>query len=377
VTPASEDRVSVQQLDEMAMRRLLRRCAALAGPDAAEDVAQETLVAALRSHGAPDSREELDAWLAGVARNVARRHWRARTREVPLADVAIELAAPREAEADGPELREELIHRALARMAPAGRSLVAARLLGGQSTSAMATRLGLSPAALSMRLTRARAEFRRVLVDELGEEARAAGIRVRGGGWRPTPLWCTECGAQRLEVRRTAAQVAFRCAACASHPGEVGSAFALRNRTFAGLFDRIAQPAAVARRAAAWSHDYFSRPGHSGQAPCTACGRLARMLPYRRTAPDLALRHRVGLHVRCAACRETVSTSLGGLVASRPEALQLRERAGRVRATETVPTQVDGRAALVAGQRALRGSAAIEVVVAADTLRLLSVRTTT
>jgi hypothetical protein len=287
------------------------------------------------------------------------------------------VAAEPEDDDDVTDRRQRLVRDAIARLPEADRSLLAARHLGGQRTGEMAAQLGLSPAAVSMRLTRARDALRRVLSGELGDEARLAGIRVDSGAWRPTPLWCTECGNERLQMRRTADRVAFRCAACAPQPGAIGSEFRLANRTFSRILGGVAQPAALVRRAATWSHGYFSRPGASRQATCTACGQLAPLLPYRRADPRLRLRHRVGLHVRCEACGESVSTSLGGLVACRPEAARLRDRAGRVRAVEAIATQVDGQAAFVAGQRAVQGSAAIEVVVAADTLRVLSVRTTT
>ena len=368
--------MTVPQLDETSIRRLVRLCAALAGSTAAEDLAQDTLVAALRSGAPPPSPEALDAWLAGIARNVARRHWRARGRELPAGPVHLQPSSPTGGTDDVVERREQLVQHALARLPEASRSLLSARLLGGQSTGALAAQLGLSPAAVSMRLTRAGTALRRVLTDELGEEARSAGIRLGRSGWRPTPLWCGDCGGRRLEMRRTDHHVAFRCPGCCPHPDGVGSEFRLANRTFGTVLRGIAQPAALARRAAAWSHDYFDRPGESGQAPCTACGRLARMLPYRRSAPALALRHRVGLHVTCDACGETVSTSLGGLIAARPEAAQLRARARRVRAVDAVPAQVDGRAAFVAGLQAVGGTASVELVVAADTLRVISVRTT-
>ena len=368
--------MALHQLDEEALRRLVGRCAVLVGSAAAEDLAQDTLVAALRSDRAPANREDLDAWLVGVARNMARRHWKARAREVSLASGPIEVAAPAGVpDDDSVERRQHLAQSALRRLPAASRSLLADRVLAGRRTDAIAEERGLSPAAASMRLTRARDALRRVITDELAHEARSAGIRVGHPGWRPTPLWCTDCGDRRLESRRTDDHVAFRCPACASHPQAVGSAFRLANPTFAALLGGVVQPAAVARRAAAWSHAYFTPGGGAAQAPCTACGQLAPLAAYRRTDARLALRHRVGLQVSCPACGETVSSSLGGMAASLPESRELRARVGRVRATEAMTTQVDGRSALVVGQRAAQGSAGVEMVVAADTLRLIHVRT--
>ncbi len=72
---------------------LYRFCVRSAGPDIANDLVQETLVAAWRSASRFDpERGALGGWLTGIARNKIRDHYRSR-RIVPIdADVAAVLA---------------------------------------------------------------------------------------------------------------------------------------------------------------------------------------------------------------------------------------------------------------------------------------------
>jgi hypothetical protein len=63
-------------------RRLVRLCASLSGDrDAAEDLAQETLLEAWRNAGKLTDPAGVDRWLAAVARNVCKRWARGRARE--------------------------------------------------------------------------------------------------------------------------------------------------------------------------------------------------------------------------------------------------------------------------------------------------------
>ena len=65
--------------------RLVRLCAAVVGPDAAEDVAQEALLEAWRHRERLVEPAGADAWLGAIARNVCRRWLRSRgtDRSVP------------------------------------------------------------------------------------------------------------------------------------------------------------------------------------------------------------------------------------------------------------------------------------------------------
>ncbi len=146
-----------------AVLRLAR--ASLHEPSDAEDVLQETFVAALR--GAATYRPELASvrtWLFAIARNAARRHKR-QTRELPSADVddgpllALGIAAGWGAATDVAQDQPAEIAqlaRAVASLAPDDRQVVLLRDVEGLSGEEAAALLELSLAALKSRLHRAR-----------------------------------------------------------------------------------------------------------------------------------------------------------------------------------------------------------------------------
>src|SRR5215212_1675680 len=73
-------------------RRLVRLCATISGDrNAAEDLAQETLLEAWRNAHKLHDPAGADRWLAAIARNVCLRWARRRPREVPLREEAVEL----------------------------------------------------------------------------------------------------------------------------------------------------------------------------------------------------------------------------------------------------------------------------------------------
>src|SRR5579872_1101343 len=74
------ERQSKDDLLSEARPRLVRLCAYLSGDaDAAEDLAQESLLEAWRHAETLRDQAAWDAWVAGIARNVCRR-WRRRAR---------------------------------------------------------------------------------------------------------------------------------------------------------------------------------------------------------------------------------------------------------------------------------------------------------
>jgi RNA polymerase sigma-70 factor (ECF subfamily) len=177
--------------------RLVRLCVCLTGnSDAAEDLAQETLVEAWRhAHKLhdPSGREQ---WLAAIARNVCRRWLRAHGRE--RARRAYERLDTNAAEpVDGPadELDVEvdlerhelarLLDRALALLPPVTRQVLIESYVEESPQAEVAARLRLSEGAVAMRLHRGKLALRRVLATELAQEASAYGLVDEDmHGWR-------------------------------------------------------------------------------------------------------------------------------------------------------------------------------------------------
>lgn len=142
--------------------------------DLAEEVAQETLVRALRELERYDparSRDDPLPWLTGLARNECRAVL-ARERALPLGDVwggidealravyaAIDSAPLAEEHLARAETRE-LVNAAMSQLPAHYRELLEGKYLLGESVRALATRLSVSEKALESRLTRAREAFR-------------------------------------------------------------------------------------------------------------------------------------------------------------------------------------------------------------------------
>lgn len=125
----------------------------------AEDVAQEALLAALRSLGRFDGRSSLQRWIHRIAINRALDRIRAE-RARPRAEVGTD---PERIAADPPPTQPTDIAEALADLSPDDRALVVLRYVLGHRAAEIAEELGVPPATVRSRLHRARVELRRLL----------------------------------------------------------------------------------------------------------------------------------------------------------------------------------------------------------------------
>ncbi len=135
----------------------------------AEDLFQDTWLAAARHAGDVTEDTELGAWLFTIARNRYRSHrrWafldftqRERLTHEPV-DHAPSPDRSAEARAEAAAVTE-----AFARLAPAHREILLLVVVEGLETAQVATVLGLKPDAVRQRLSRARAELAATLETE-------------------------------------------------------------------------------------------------------------------------------------------------------------------------------------------------------------------
>ena len=367
---------------EQERHRLVRLCAVLTGdPAAADDLAQETLLEAWRIRDRLVDPSGRHAWLDAIARNVCHR-WRVRTAR----RVAHELGSDRPDDEPGAppahrdELGErlereelvELLDRALALLPADTRAALVERYVEELTPHQIADRLGVTPEAVSMRLTRGRARLRELLESRFADDPVAQAWTARhGAAWRATRLRCGDCGRATVLVRRDerAGVVELRCSGC--EPTGVSAAYRLDNPELGPRLAGVCRPSAVVARMAAWSLGYWPGAIAAGTAPCTRCGGAAAVSPYLRTE-GAALRCSRGWHVGCPACGEELSTSLGGLALVLPETRRLRQDRPRARAVPDREARWSGREALVVGYRDDASGDGVDVYFDRETTRPLA-----
>ena len=329
-------------------RRLVRLCASITGDHAsAEDLAQETLLEAWRHRDRIREPSGTDRWLSAIARNVCHRWSRRRGRDSVLVG-GLDLDMPGRTD-DGLGFAEvdEQLERALARLPGATRDMVVRHYVHESSHAEIAACHGISEEAVSMRISRGRALLR-ILLD--------ADMDAR---WCETRVWCSACGAHRLQIRCDEDDVAFRCIGCSP----TSASYDLGNPFFARLVGDLIRPTAILNRTAAWASEYFR--GGAGAAHCTRCQRPISVRRHREGG-----RH--GLHGVCRACGEEVWSSVFGLAHSRPEARAFRAEHKRVRTLPDRDLAYGNAEATLVRLEAVRGSAALDVLFARDTLRVLA-----
>ena len=351
-------------------RRLVRLCAFLSRDrEAAEDLAQETLLEAWRNLHKLHDPAGADRWLTAIARNVCRRWARERGRELPAVSLVDVEPSALDERLERTE-RRELIGRALELVPEETRDVLVQRYVFEASNAETGQRLGLTEAAVSMRLARGKAALIRILRSDLRDEAEALGlVTPEQIGWRATRIWCRKCGQGTLRVAREerTGVVYFQCTGCEGEDEEPGSQFRLDNPVFGRLLGSVARPSTMLRRIADWSWRYFTAGAESGSVSCTRCGLPAPLRPYAR--PHLDVSSRYGLASECAACGEAVSSSVAALAGSAPVVRRFHRDHPRTRA---VVAEDEG--SLAVSFEDLEGRGTVGVAFARDTLRVVDER---
>jgi RNA polymerase sigma-70 factor (ECF subfamily) len=364
--------------------RLVRLCARISGdPDAAEDLAQETLIEAWRHRQRLHNPRGYAQWLSAIARNVSLRWARRRGRErarlaQPIADRNTALPVSVDELADTFDLEIELerselavlLDRALALLPAETRAALVARYVEETPVAQVAAQLGMSEGAVAVRLHRGRLALRRVLETKLGAEAAAYGlIDANATAWRPTSVWCPHCGQHRLVVQTsTAAGLQFwtRCPDCRS---AAGAYFVQVTRTplqadghgFRHVFSNVIKETA----------DHFWRAHRRGAVSCARCG---RQLPVRALISDgtlLSSGARI-IGASCAECGTESWTYHTEMVLYLPAGRRFWWKHGRIRALPEQEIDVGGCPAIVTRFEDVTSTIRLEVVSIRDTLEVMS-----
>ena len=278
----------------------------------AEDLAQETLLVALRQARAGKSVADWPAWLNGIARTLAK-GTRRPERETPLDDAADSLPAadsdPLESLLDSE--RGLLLDRAFGLLEPGQRTLLAARYLEDIPVSEIAAGLSLSENATSARLARSRDALAKLLTTDLRADAAAYGILTPDAaeGWVTSNLFCPRCGNTRMIGRLSPERLTLRCPAC-DPPGNYMAGLATDAAPLPA--EQVLQNAngfrVAQRRVNGWWEAYLIDGLTRGRAACLLCGRLSsvRVAGPRSGEP--------GFTTVCSACGPSLFVAPAGLL---------------------------------------------------------------
>jgi RNA polymerase sigma-70 factor (ECF subfamily) len=136
---------------------------------AAEDIAQEAMLAAVRSIDGFDRRRPFRPWLHRIVVNRSLDWLRARARRAEVSgDVS---GAPAAAASEPAERLSDELLAGLAALEPADRALIVLRHLLGYRSGELGRMLGMPAATVRTRLARARARLRTLLEADAREDA--------------------------------------------------------------------------------------------------------------------------------------------------------------------------------------------------------------
>ncbi len=351
--------------------RLVRLCSYFSGDsNAAEDLAQETLLEAWRHADRLHDPSGCAAWLSAIARNVCLRHQRKTHRDLSLtvpdfpADETLDLAF----DLERGELAT-LLDRALSLLPSETRAVLIAKYLEDTPLTEIAHRLDAKQGTVAVRLHRGKLELKRLLETELRADAAAFGLLPAAPDeWTSTRVWCPACGDHHLEMRVDVerADFAFRCPHCNPEPN---SWFAQATHFEPVTSVKTAKP--LLNRFAIWMENYVGTAMRDGTTPCYRCGSptvLTLSLPSYVPQRD-AMR---GVSLRCTRCSAQSCGTLDGLALNLPLARDFWRQHPRIRTLPEAELTFENQPAVRETFEALDTPVHLHVLYHAATYQILS-----
>ena len=270
----------------------MRYCQRLLGDTtAAEDIAQEALLAGVRQSGAGRDAEAQRMYLYGIARRLCHNRMRQRQREESgLSDYQTEIFLAERASSEPDPLdaliqseREALIERALANLKEPVRAMLISRYVNDAPLSELAAQMGVTENAAAVRLHRSRDALKKLLSTKLRDEAATHGLldEPTVQGWRETPIICCRCGKERLQGRFEIAgnggespHFALRCPTC--HGDLIGMTSNVASLEPERVLGGVKGFRAGLNRVNRWWQEYLANGLRRGKIPCVRCGATAQ-----------------------------------------------------------------------------------------------------
>lgn len=360
---------------------LVRFCAQLSGnPDAAEDLAQETLLEAWRHRWKLNDPSGRLSWLAAIARNVCSRWRQARARhraEHYVGEDDSEIEAHVAPVHDGLDLDIELerhelanlLDRAMALLPPDTRTVLIERYVQDLTHSEIAERLNLSEGAVRVRVHRGNLALQRILTEHFTEDVAAYGFKAPDAGpWESTRIWCPLCGNRRLTIGldHMAGTVTFRCSDCCCEPNDSITQTEDR-RVVEGLKSYKAIMSRQLTLAEGWHELLKGAP-----AACAKCAEPAGVNVVEQRGSGLGPCG-YGWVARCRACSNISFIAAHGLALTLPDARRFWRRHPRIRALPEREIEVDGVQTLVVPFVSAAGDTRLDVLATRSDFRVIGI----
>jgi RNA polymerase sigma factor (sigma-70 family) len=368
--------------------RLVRLCAWLTGNEpAAEDLAQDTLVAAWKNRAQLISPEKLKPWTSAIARNICLNWARSHSRELAHVVASIEdeegesfedqlsAGVTLELELDRQELAT-LLDRALALLPPETGQLLVEHYVRESSHAEIAALMNIKPGTVAVRLQRGKLTLQKLLQSELRDEALAFGlIQEQTPEWVETNIWCMCCGQRRLLGKFEKDRVfALRCPLCTPEPDNIMIGMDLTQPYYASLLGSLQKFKPAYSRMLGSLAPIYRRALQSGSAPCPVCGTTLQVrMDYRiKGDPDSRASRQTLLH--CPACGWASNKTLSGLVLALPEAQKFWRENPRLVIRPGQEIEAQGSPAYLTRIQSVTSAAELTVVSRQDTFELLEAR---
>lgn len=368
--------------------RLVRLCAWFAGsPEAAEDLAQETLLAAWKSREQLDSLDKLKPWTSAIARNVclnwSRRYYREQNRlaySIDSAEEALDYELrdeiDLEVELDRHELAR-LLDQALALLPIETAQLLVEHYIKESSHAEIAEKMRMNPGTVAVRLQRGKLSLQKLFQKHLRAEASAFElIEQNRAEWEETNIWCPWCGQARLLGKYRKDEVfALRCPTCDPDVEGLMAGLDLTKPYHARLLGNTKTYKPAYSRLLAALAPLYQQALTSHAAPCLACGGSvqATIEHDKQTHKASSGFGQVTLH--CPACGWASNKSLAGLVIGSPAAQRFWREHPRMRTLPAQEIDMQGSMAYLTRLQSMTSSAELVSISHRDTFELMQVHT--
>ncbi len=366
--------------------RLVRLCAWFTGnEEAAQDLAQETLIAAWKNRDQLTSPDKLKPWTSAIARNICLNWSRCYSREQAhrihsfdpaegafedeiVGDTDLELELDRQELAD-------LLDRALSLLAAETRQILIEHYVQQSSHAEIAEKLNIKPGAVAVRLQRGKLTLQKLFRKNLQAESIAFGlIRSEDNAWEETNIWCIWCGRSRLLGKYQKNKVfALRCAACDPQPDRIMAGLDLTKPYHARLLGNVKTYKPAYARLLSCLLPLYRQALQSHTVPCMACGQAVDVRIHDVSKKDQYETRQI--HLLCPACGWASNKAFSGLMLSLPEVQQFWREHPRLRTLPAREIESDGSLAFVHRLQSVQDGAELTVISRRDSFDPVQIHT--